>query len=113
MRQASFRPSLESLSDRLVPSTVAVVNGELQITGTTGADRVIVSQVGSQYRVADQVTGIIHSIAVSQITSGKVTFSGGASGDRFENRTSLRAVAYGGGGSDTLIGGSGDDSLSG
>jgi len=113
----SFRPNLESLDNRLVPSTtvassVTVVNGVLRIVGTTGADTISVSQEGSNYVVRE--TGQADRLfRVGSITAGKVTFEGSASNDRFDNFTSLATVANGGGGSDIITGGSGNDVLQG
>jgi len=41
----------------------------------------------------------------------KITFHGTKNGDAFANETSIKTVAYGNGGNDSLFGGSGDDTL--
>jgi len=111
-----FRPTLEALGDRIVP-TVSVVNGDIRIDSGNASDVVTVSRInapGSAFRMAVDVYRVVENgtttdIAVGRVTGGNVVFNGNASNDRFENRTWLGALATGGSGSDTLIGGPGDD----
>src|SRR5262245_50124559 len=112
----SFRPTLEDLQDRLVPSSVVLgTDGNIHVDGTTGADTVSVSLVGSTFKVHDvnNTTGVTRDtfIPVTRVTGGAVYFNGSAGGDRFDNLSSLRTVANGGGGGDTLVGSSGADLL--
>ncbi len=86
-------------------------SGDLQIEGSKNVDIVTVLQDGSDYKVV--VNRITTTIPVSRVTGGHVIFNGYSGDDLFENDTSLRAIADGGAGADTLRGGSGDDVLQG
>ncbi len=109
---------LQVLDDRLVPSGVNVTaSGDLEITGTPLSDnvRVILKDVNNFEVIDTQADGLVPrtTVPVARGTSGRVTFHGYAGSDSFENSTSLRAVANGGAGADTLVGGSGNDVLEG
>jgi len=125
-----FAPQVETLQDRLVPAAFVNPAGNLQIDaggshdtvtvsvnyvlptsrGKTGASTIPMVNLNT-YRVVEN--GVTTDIPINRVTGGKVVFNGNGGNDRFENRTSLGAVANGGDGDDTLIGGSATDTLSG
>ncbi len=82
--------------------------GEVLIGGTTGADVAQVVQNGSQITVSHQGFGS-ETFAVADVN--QIRFVGLAGDDRFENQSSIRSLAFGQAGNDTLIGGTGDDRL--
>ena len=105
--------ALESLEDRLALSTVISPLGNLKITGTDGADHVVVSyQVVNNvgyYKVAEN--GVNHWFKASDVKGGWVSFQGKGGDDYFRNDTGLCAFADGGAGNDTLVGGRDRDKL--
>lgn len=109
-RSATFRPSVEALQDRIVP-TVSVVGGVMSITGTLGADIILVTQSGSNYVFHE--SGRTTTVPTSRITAGKVTIVGRGGDDFLANSTALRADLDGGNGHDELVGSSGNDTLAG
>jgi Ca2+-binding RTX toxin-like protein len=109
-RQA--RPSLEAFEPRDLPSAGPVLipaAHQLVIVGTQGADNVRVGQSGG--RLIVNFDGRVYNYSSAGIS--RVLFSGGIGDDTFVNRTSLRTIANGGNGDDTLIGGRGNDWLAG
>src|SRR5262245_52826007 len=103
------RPQLEALEGRLVPSAT-ISNGTLVIHGTAGADRVIVQQ-GRFGLISVSDNGALSVYGPGAFRA--ISFWGGDGNDRFENNTGLPCWAFGQGGADTLIGGSGNDTLEG
>jgi Peptidase_C39 like family/RTX calcium-binding nonapeptide repeat (4 copies) len=126
-----FRPKLEVLADRTMPS-VALDAGNIIITGRdvdTNArgnpnDNITVTWriqpvsggkpgpggFETVYRVNDN--GVIKNFPTGQVT-GNIEFHGLGGNDRFENKSGRPAKAFGGVGADTLIGGSAADELDG
>lgn len=107
----SVRLSVESLTDRVVPS-VSLISSEIYIFGSEGGDSVEVvaayTDGGYEYRVTENE--VTTSIPVDMVT-GRVVFHGGGGDDSFVNNTSLPTEARGGEGNDILVGGWGDDYL--
>ena len=82
--------------------------GEVVIAGTTGNDRSLVVESGSQLTVSQ--TGFeTRQFSLSEVQ--QIRFIGLAGDDRFENRSSIPSFAFGQEGNDVLIGGSGADRL--
>ena len=112
-----FVPNVEALDDRWQPS-VSVLNGDLYVFGSSGADSVQVSYGGAGVVVVEN--GVSHTFAVA---SGRTLhFRGYEGNDSLQNDTALRLdadlgagsdVAYGGIGSDTILGGAGNDYIDG
>lgn len=101
----------DTLETRLVPAAIAVVNGDLKIDGTAGADVVSVRLESGLVKVKEN--GIdTFSVAAGTVT-GSIRFAGLAGSDRIDNLTSLRLFANGGAGNDTLGGSTGNDVLEG
>jgi Ca2+-binding RTX toxin-like protein len=109
--------AVESLECRLVPTaSVWIAGGHLFIAGTGAADTVKVDYMasgtlGNFIRVTGN--GTYSLFKVNAVSAGDVKFWGYDGNDTFQNLTNLRAFAYGGNGSDTLIGGAKNDTLDG
>lgn len=105
-----FRPDIESLETREVPAA-SISSGVLVINGTSANDSVVVNPVGSAL-VKVTFNGQNQYFARSAITANKVVFNGGDGNDYFNNNlASLRVVAYGGNGNDTMYGDNNSDVL--
>jgi Ca2+-binding RTX toxin-like protein len=107
------RLQLESLEDRRLLSCTAV-NGDLVVTASAPETVVVTHQVVNNvgyYKVTEN--GVNHWFADAKLWDEKVIFHGSAGNDYFRNDTWLHAKAYGGKGTDTLIGGWNDDYLDG
>lgn len=131
----TFRPAVESLEARDVPTTLIELTGiaqqppaatgpvvtvtrrgpDLVIVGTPQDDSVTVSQVGRAALRLDIRTGNgpVTSQAVSLAGIHRLIFVGGDGNDTFVNRTAFNSLAYGGNGDDVLIGGAGKDQFDG
>ncbi len=115
--RASFKPLLEGLEDRSVPSATLLNNGELVINQSNGNDTAVVTQVagplGLQFvRVQETISGVAQP--VRQFFAPfvhHITYNGFAGNDRFDNQTSIKCTAFGGAGNDYLAGGHNDDVL--
>jgi Ca2+-binding RTX toxin-like protein len=106
----SFHPTLDTLSDRVVP-TVSLANGDIHISGSNSVEVVHVRRVGATYEVTENATTVF--IPASRVTGGDVVYIGLGGNDSFTNSTALRTKANGGAGSDTIVGGAGKDALEG
>lgn len=107
-RVSSVTLAVECLQDRIVPSSapIALSGSHLLITGTPGNDHVEVSQSPGLLKVNYNGADFDFTQRVRAIV-----FSGDAGDDFFSNSTSIRTIARGGAGADTLIGGNGNDKL--
>lgn len=109
-RQHRLLLSVEQLESREVLSaTVSLSGSALLIRGDAKNDRAIVVQRGNDIVVSHD--GVKESFRRTEVR--EIRFVGGAGNDYFRNDTSVRSVARGGLGNDTLIGGSGRDDLNG
>jgi hypothetical protein len=130
--RAPRRPGLEVLECRDVP-TIALTNGIITITGTSGDDNVTVQfanpRSANPYNAQVLVTRTSGEQRESQtiavwVTEGSpnglllhikevtgISFHGMAGDDVFQNLTNIPAVAYGDAGSDTFHAGYGGDHL--
>lgn len=112
-----FRPNLERLESREVPSTTVATNhtgSVLTVQGTNYADRITVTQTNGYLRVqASSATGtrIDRSFVASRV--GVIVIAAEAGNDVVVvgNEVTKSARAFGGLGNDTLYGGSGNDYL--
>jgi hypothetical protein len=107
------RPAFEALEDRQLMAA-SLVGGSLVVAGTAANDSVAVnnyhSLLGDFYKVT--TNGVNQYFRTSQVTTGAVYFYGYAGNDYFANNSaSLRVVAYGGTGNDSLIGNAKNDYL--
>jgi len=107
-------PRLESLEDRLTPSSY-IYNGDLVLLGT-GTDDIVTVNVENWggttfYKVIEN--GVTAWHYASSLYGGDVYFHGYGGNDFFFNGTYLSSYAYGYGGNDTLFGGYGRDYLDG
>src|SRR5262249_54894595 len=104
-----FHPAVEALEGRDTPAVNAFIQGNtLVILGTNGADMVLLSQqnnqlVLSQPGVADQL------FRLNELRG--VVFRGLGGADAFLNTTGVPTTAFGGPGSDLLVGGAGANRL--
>jgi Ca2+-binding RTX toxin-like protein len=109
------RLGLESLGERLVPTTLSVANGTLTIDAKGGGEAVAV-RVGTaaqgQIWVNVQQTSGNNSYLYDNTVS-QIVFVGSDRADTFMNNTGLASTAYGRGGDDFLQGGSFWDVLEG
>lgn len=110
----NWQRAIEALENRQCLAADIVLNGttgQLNITGSTGNDTAIVSQV--QNTIATTLFTpdgpIYKNFAAAQVTS--LDFDGGAGNDTLRNSTGLKTRAFGGSGDDRLEGGSGVDHL--
>jgi Ca2+-binding RTX toxin-like protein len=103
------RLNLEKLEDRATPTVSISQNGNLYIESTNQADTVIVRNVTvNSVRYFDiQENATISRIKRADITGPYVYFIAKDGNDRFENHSTLTAVAYGGKGNDYLLSGVG------
>jgi Ca2+-binding RTX toxin-like protein len=115
MKPSTFRPMIEALEDRSVPSATAA-SGTLTITGASASESVTVSFIlhfpfSYRYRVSETVgaTTTVTEFPTSQVQRVQCSLLEG--NDAFTNNTSLPSTVYGGGGADDLRGGSGNDTL--
>jgi hypothetical protein len=111
-----YRPTLELLEQRDVPTTATLSGGYLYVMGTSGSDYITISQ--SSNRISVSSTAItVGSSRYSSIDAGyvnKVVVYGYAGNDVI-NLTGLRkdAYVYGGSGNDQIYGGAGTNYLDG
>lgn len=121
-RKSSFRPLVQHLEDRTVPTVSVSLSGGgvLSIVGNAAADNVKVAQVGAKIRVQDLTTGVTKVFAANKVEV--VKFQGNAGNDKFVSSVNKDVIAGGGagndaittaGGEDTIDGGAGDDVLTG
>lgn len=105
------RLSFESLENKVVLSAdVSLIGetGELRILGTGNDDLIDVNEVGNQIEVRVDNTET-HQFTKADVS--KIFFVGRNGDDQFTNNTSIKALALGSSGNDTLKGGSSDDRL--
>jgi hypothetical protein len=107
-----FRPGLENLEGRDLMAA-SLVGGNLVIQGTAGNDSATVTTTNrlglSLVKVTENGT---NSYFFRGAITGSIYFYGYAGNDYFNNCVgSLRAIAYGGAGNDTLWGDAGNDYL--
>src|SRR5262245_6916622 len=116
----SFRPRLEALEVREVPTITLGATGVLTIQGEGLSAQAKVSMVDGpsgnrqvQVSLDDGPSGNrqvqVNLFDETQVKS--IVFDGTGGNDRFTNDTSKSSTAYGYGGNDVLIGGSGNDVL--
>src|SRR5690242_10299091 len=108
----AISPVLEQLESRRLLS-VALINGQLQIKGTTGDDTISVDSNDFPSRIRVIVNGLVRRFDTADVSS---IFISGLKGDDqirvFENvNTAIRTSIYGQDGADTLIGGNGRDAI--
>lgn len=120
--RSKARVNVERLEGREVPAGGILLSaGVVTIEGTAGADVAHVVQHGNKV-VIDLTTPdgatVVRTFKRSQVR--RVVFQGGDGNDTFINRSTVKATAVGGNGSDffqagrsgdTLIGGSGNNTL--
>jgi Ca2+-binding RTX toxin-like protein len=120
--RSKARLNVERLEDRQVPAgAILLSSGVVTIDGTSGADVAHVVQHGNRI-VIDLTTpdgaAVVRTFKRGQVR--RVIFQGGDGNDTFINRSTVKATAVGGVGSDffvagksgdILIGGSGDNML--
>ena len=103
----AFKPQLESLSDRLVPTTITLkpdVNGTIYITGTNSGETINVSSNASQI--------VCNGTAVSaRGVTGIVIDAKGGNDYVDASRVNLPTVIHGGTGHDILFGGTRTDKM--
>lgn len=114
----SRRFCFEGLEPRtLMAVDVSVVGGGLFIDGTESDDHVRIEEVGSDLvsieEMDDVVEGRVLVKWIKRRPVGGIYFWGHDGDDSFCNMTSIYSVAYGGEGTDLLIGGSTEDRLDG
>jgi Ca2+-binding RTX toxin-like protein len=116
----TVRPELEILEDRrqLSGGIVLCAEGGVNITGTDNIDIVNVSIILNSPSPADDLVlvtmtheGHTDSAVFPKAAVTRINFIGKLGDDYFKNATSLPCGAFGGGGSDTLLAGSGNDYL--
>lgn len=107
-----WRLELENLESReLKAADISVINGDLYIHGTNGADDIEVNYNYTThiYSVTDNqrtTTGKpLTTVTNWQVPGGDIFFYGNNGDDKFKNNnTHLRTTAYGGFGNDTILG---------
>jgi hypothetical protein len=112
------RLQVEELDQRLVPAGGIVFNpatGILTITGASAANRalVVAHGHGAHQHIVVRLSSHGHLTQRSFSTARvkEIVFHGGKGNDYFLNHSSIKALAFGGAGNDTLIGGAGNDTL--
>jgi hypothetical protein len=118
-----FRPSLEHLETREVPTVTPILgaDGVLTITGDASKNMVSVSERTTEAGVREivvtgtyEVSGNAKWIPPQPFDANKVkgiVFHGLDGDDTFTNHTDIAVTAYGGAGNDVLRGGGGNDRL--
>lgn len=110
----TFRPRLEGLEHRDVPSTVVLEDRVLTIYGTDGPDDASVSIFQGDLLFREKTSpgqGRVRFYDLDQID--RVVFHGYGDNDEFENKTAIPSTLNGGDGADILTGGGGADILTG
>lgn len=105
------RLEVEGLEDRLTMSTVQLNAGVIDIYGTDGNNKAVVSLKDNGHTVKVKADGHVYTFSASAVSS--IWFEGYYGNDKFTNKTYFSSTAYGGNGKDKLIGGSGYDALHG
>ena len=86
-------------------SSVEVIDGRLEICGTSGPDRIVVNEEGADHRITvNDSEQLFHSI-------DKIYIEAGAGKDRIVIHSAVAAEVYAGSGNDFVKSGSGDDIL--
>jgi hypothetical protein len=114
LSKTAFRPTLEALGARELPSVSSVFfSGTTWVARTdSAATAVTVSDDGTRVRLTEGGTGRTWSEPRSRVS--RVELQGGSGNDRFtSNLSSLPVLMFGGAGHDTLLGGGGSDELQG
>jgi hypothetical protein len=113
----SYRPQIEQLESRDVPSVTAYLSGtNLIVDGTPGNDYITVTESVGQISVyGTQITvGATKAASVDAASVTRVTMNGYARDDVLNASTVTKDVfACGGAGNDSIYGGSGNDYLDG
>jgi Ca2+-binding RTX toxin-like protein len=113
MPHSSFRPTLESLESREVPSANLLSQGTLSIVGTEQADdiRVSYSTDATEVEVKHTANGATTVESFDRAAVANLVIRGTGGNDYIRNDTSLRSAIFGGKGDDTIWGGSSADLL--
>jgi Ca2+-binding RTX toxin-like protein len=111
-RIRTFRPALEALENRTVPTVTTAQNSNLLTLTSNGADDVVTV---SQWFALSLVRGV--TVTVNGADAGiflgvdRIEFKGNGGKDTFTNDTGITCEANGGSGNDVLTGGGGADGL--
>lgn len=104
--------SLETLENRMNPSSYISTGGDLVVIGTSASDSITVHQQSGWFRVVEN--GVTTWYASSRVWGGDVYVYGRDGNDYVNNyASSLRLQGYGENGNDTLIGDAQNDYLNG
>jgi Ca2+-binding RTX toxin-like protein len=113
MKKQQFRPQLESLDQRAMPS-ITLNGGLLTVGGTAGSDAISVwSPSAGQLRVTVSSTGEGRTFSLSQIAALDIRCGRGNDFVSVRSDVTVDASVRGSAGNDVVNGGSGDDNLSG
>lgn len=114
---------VEALEDRMALSTVSVYDGKLWIGGTESRDVIKVDTIFAGWNYSGWIATPVNYLKVSEngvqiaavwesaLYNRDIIFSGYGGNDDMRNNSGLNLWAYGGNGSDTLVGGWGNDHL--
>ena len=109
-------PLIGNLEHRILFSAsplVSLSDGLLSVEGTDQADSVVVREANGEVIVQAGVGDEAQRFSFNAGDVESLEFFGRDGDDRFVNNTSLDSLAYGNGGSDTLVGGFAQDELRG
>ena len=105
----SYRPALDRLERRDVPSTANLTAGVLTVLGSANADAITVSQALGVISVSDSGR-VLKQVSATSVT--KIVVDAGFGNDTVIIRAGAKpAFLYGGYGNDQLYGGTGNDQL--
>ena len=102
---------IELLETRRVLAAVSLHNGTLTITGTSGADSILVDQTAAHLNV--HFNSSAFSFSSSSVNRIFISVGGGNDSVRLGDAVTKRASIIGGSGNDSLRGGGGNDTIAG
>jgi Ca2+-binding RTX toxin-like protein len=111
------RLDIETLEERAVPATVyrpsitfhGDTQGNIRIEGTKYVDKVTVTTDTYNLKITDNYLNKTYYFSKQAFADKTIYFSGYDSNDQFENRSSMKTIAWGGAGDDVMIGGHSQD----
>ena len=109
---AKFRPELQNLEARDVPSATIGAQGTLVVTGTDQADTIRVYAPADQagkIAVTETTAGVTTTKLFDKAAISNVVIKANNGADYVRNETAFRSLIFGGSGADTIWGGTNTD----
>jgi hypothetical protein len=106
-KKSTYRPSIESLEDRSVPTTAGLSGGILNVIGTARSDAITVSLAGANLKVS----GVKRSFHASAVHAIVINGGGGNHFIDIDARLTTPVVVLCGAGNDVILGDAGNNTV--